>query len=294
MKCVKPVAVAGLFVGCGQCMPCRFNRRRVWSHRIMLEAGEHEHSCFLTLTYDDASLPESGNLDPAHLRDFLKRLRAKVSPTRVRFFGVGEYGDESLRPHYHVAIFGYPGCERGRTPGHLAGKDKVCCEACGVYKSAWGHGGVLVGTLTADSAQYVCGYVTKKMTDASDPRLKGRVPEFARMSLKPGIGYMAMHDVADAFLSFDLEGSQGDVPSALRHGTRLLPLGRYLKGKLREMTGMEDGSQFSIEEARQEVREVRADQKVGEKVWDAYDRRYAQTTKNKLARLAIFKQRKSL
>lgn len=49
-----------------------------------------------------------------------------------------------------------------------------------------------------------------------------------------------MWEVADALMKFNLEKSQADVPSALRHGTRLLPLGRYLRRKLRVMVGKEE------------------------------------------------------
>lgn len=78
------------------------------------------------------------------------------------------------------------------------------------------------------------------MTSKDDPRLAGRHPEFARMSLRPGIGADALHDVASALLEFNLEDRMADVPSALRHGGRLLPLGRYLRMKLRHLVGKDE------------------------------------------------------
>lgn len=90
-------------------MPCRLNRRRLWTHRLLLEQLKHGDSCFLTLTYDEKHLPEGGSLVPKHAQDFLKRLRSKTN-LKLRYYLVGEYGEDTERPHYHVALFGYPNC----------------------------------------------------------------------------------------------------------------------------------------------------------------------------------------
>lgn len=193
----------------------------------MLEAARHQHCCFVTLTYDDENLPAGGTLVPKHVTDWLKRLRKHIYPVKVRYYAVGEYGDLSWRPHYHVALFG------------LGLEHSECIE------KTWRYGMIHVGTLTRESAQYVAGYVTKKMTTKDDARLNGRHPEFARMSKgkgEGGIGREAMKDVANAF--FDREGakyinSTGDVPVILQHGAQRLPLGRYLRAKLREDLGFE-------------------------------------------------------
>lgn len=89
------------------------------------------------------------------------------------------------------------------------------------------------------------------MTKKDDPRLQGRYPEFCRMSLRPGIGADAMHDVASVLLQFNLVDLQGDVPSSLRHGSRLLPLGRYLRRKLRTMVGKDEKAPEIINEEMQ-------------------------------------------
>lgn len=97
-----------------------------------------------------------------------------------------------------------------------------------------------LGTLETASAQYVAGYVTKKMTMRDDSRLHGREPEFARMSNRPGIGHSALHEIASQLMTFNLDTTQGDVPLTLRHGSRQLPLGRYLRRKLRTMIGKDE------------------------------------------------------
>lgn len=204
----------------------------------MLECTQHSDNCFVTLTYSDEHLPALNSLTPKDLQNFLKRFRKKISPLLVRFYAVGEYGDTTQRPHYHLAIFGYPSCLHGGS--RYTKTRKNCCEPCDTIRDAWGLGLVHVGTLTTNSAQYIAGYVTKKMTSKSDPRLNGRHPEFARMSLRPGIGADAMHEVASTLMTFNLDTLQGDVPSALRTGSRLLPLGRYLRRRLRKLVGKEE------------------------------------------------------
>lgn len=75
------------------------------------------------------------------------------------------------------------------------------------------------------------------MTASDDVKLFGRAPEFARMSLRPGIGAGALGPAIDAWKSFNLETTQEDVPVFLRHGNKKLPLGRYLRIKFREGVG---------------------------------------------------------
>lgn len=234
---------------CGKCLPCLFNRRRIWTHRLILELTQHGDATFATLTYDDKNLPHTSGglptLAPEHARNFLKRLRKAVQPTKLRFYLAGEYGDASWRPHYHIALFSYPTCLRGRTlrPFNKPFGEPLwreCCHQCRVLGNAWGHGNVDLGNLETSSAQYLCGYVTKKMTQRHDVRLQGREPEFARMSNRPGIGYDALHELASELMRLNLDTSQGDVPVTLRHGSRLLPLGRYLRVKLRKLIGKDE------------------------------------------------------
>jgi len=239
MMCRNPyIAPGGAAYGCGQCMPCRVNARRVWTHRIMLEATQHPDNSFWTLTYSDDKIPLTEDnlqtLVPKHLTDFMKRLRNDVQPVKIRYFNVGEYGEKSGRPHYHLALFNFPTCERGITRTNRRGD---CCRVCDNVRKIWGYGLVHAGNLEASSAAYICGYITKKLTRRGDIRLCGRSPEFARMSLKPGIGAGIIPDVASALLTHNLETTLADVPTSLRNSTRVQPLGRYLTRQLRSNIG---------------------------------------------------------
>ena len=224
-------------------------------HRIILEASLYKENAFVTLTYDEAHLPENGSLVPRDPQLFLKKLRKAYEPHKLRYFLVGEYGDETHRPHYHLALFGYPTCQKGIT-SYRRGS---CCTVCDGVRAAWSSNGaalgnIYLGGLTAESAGYVAGYVTKKLTKKDDDRLNGRHPEFARMSLRPGIGADMMDEVASVLLQYPTEELE-DVPGVLRHGSRLLPLGRYLKGRLRERIGRpKNAPQIVLEKQKEELR----------------------------------------
>jgi len=236
MKCINPLAQHGMLYGCGQCTPCRVNKRRVWTHRLVLEASKWKDNCFLTLTYDDEHCPPDGSLEPKTLQDFVKRLRRYHDPVRLRYFAVGEYGSRTWRPHYHLALFNFATCERHRSQFNRSGL--TCCQRCKDVNAIWGFGNAYLANLERESAQYISGYVIKKMTQRQDARLNGRHPEFSRMSLKPGIGAHAMEDVKSAITQSPAATLIADV-TQISYGKATMPLGRYLTRRLRSLRGME-------------------------------------------------------
>ena len=189
-----------LTLPCGQCIGCRLERSRQWAVRILHEAACWDSSVFVTLTYDQDNCPVS--LDYADVQRFLKRLRSRLG-SKVRFFCVGEYGDNTSRPHYHVILFNVTfsdACsfKRGDYPLFTS---KLLTET-------WGLGHSVFGAVTFESAAYCARYCVGKITgdyESLSPDLKARydskyrfldvdgvlherVKEFAHMSLKPGIG----------------------------------------------------------------------------------------------------------
>lgn len=211
----------------------------------MLEAFQHEFSSFITLTYADDRMPEDGSLRPLDLKNWLKRIRRACEPNLLRYFAVGEYGDRTMRPHYHVALFGFMPC-LGNT---VKVKGACQCRSCCIVRDTWDFGHVLVGELNIQSASYITGYVAKKFTRPDNPALQGRHPEFARMSLKPGIGAGAIPDVASSMMQYRLEEKLQDVPTDLRHGSTKMPLGRYLRRQLRKQVGLDENAPAEVLEA---------------------------------------------
>jgi len=265
MLCRKPFILADAAYGCGQCLPCLVKRRRIWVHRLMLEASTHAESSFVTVTYADRHLPLVCGVPTLRREDYrlwLKRLRERMNTVhagwKLRFFVVGEYGSEENRPHYHAALFGYRGCEYQDSRWGPDGERRACrCASCIIIQTSWGRGRVHQGCLERKSAQYLAGYTVKGMTRKDDERLRGREPEFARMSLRPGIGTGAVPAIAEACDRYGLALGR-DAPAAIRHGKRILPLGRYLRGKAREVLGVSDEAKArTLEEWREELRALR-------------------------------------
>lgn len=217
----------------------------------MLEAAQYKDNCFATLTYAPEQLPADNCVWPRILQLFLKRHR-KVSE-KFRFFAVGEYGETSGLPHYHLALFGHPTCLYSQTR-----KTAYCCSVCEGIRKSWGQGHIFLGTLEQQSMAYVAGYINKKMTKASDPRLEGRAPEFSRMSLKPGIGYGLMYDLASTLMEHSLDTKLVDVPTTLQHGPTQYPLGRYLRRSLRHLMGRPKNTpQAALDEFKKKMQPLR-------------------------------------
>lgn len=207
-------------VPCGQCRGCRLERSRQWAVRCALEAETHENNIFLTLTYNDKSLPKGGTLYRKHVQDFFKRLRKKYVPKNpytpnspawlefkrkkeIRYYGCGEYGEQLGRPHYHVCLFNFaPPPEGERLVKETKTGEKLYTHPD--LMALWGHGHVSYGNVTFQSAAYVARYIMKKQNgpetdhyDKTDPEtgeIKRVHPEFSFMSLKPGIGAYFLQD----------------------------------------------------------------------------------------------------
>lgn len=260
MLCDNPFTRGAQVYGCGQCMPCRINRRRQWTARLILEGSLYgDRNGFFTLTYSDAHMPRGCTLEPAVVSLWIKRFRFAVAPKRFRFFLAGEYGGtdfggggkRKIHPHYHMCLFGLQ-------PFEVVGTKTVAQHAF----ETWGRcevDGFDVRGFGPETARYCVGYVAKKMTHKNDPRLRGYLhPEFSRQSNRPGIGADAMAIVArtlcgEAGMKFIEE--TGDVPRELRLGRQKLPLGRYLLQKLREHVGFTDEYIAKLKETATRERE---------------------------------------
>jgi len=160
-------------VPCGKCAGCLQSRRDDWTNRLMHEMDVSSSAHFITLTYADENL-KYGETHPtlvkSDLQNFLKRLRKRIHPNKIRYYAVGEYGTRTLRPHYHIIMYNLP-------------RDMV--EA---IQLSWQNGFVQIGTVNRGSIHYVTKYHVNKNIHP-----EGSEPSFAVMSRKPGIGLNYVH-----------------------------------------------------------------------------------------------------
>lgn len=224
-------------IACGQCTECRLQKAREWANRLYLEKQNYkEDECwYITLTYDDVYLPfhttrncdtgeeiEGVSLDKKHMQKFLRDLRRyykyNYNIQGIRFFGCGEYGEETERPHMHLIMFGLP---LDLTKLKAAGKNKLGQQLWTheVIEKIWKKGGIKIGRVTWDSCCYVARYVMKKQTGENAKtyyKALGRIPPFVNMSRNPGIGRAYFEE--NAYYIYETDS----IPIANRKTTELV------------------------------------------------------------------------
>lgn len=158
---LNPASISGSFkVPCGRCQGCLLERSRQVSVRCMHEAQLHEQNCFLTLTYSDEHLPVDYSVNKLQPQLFLKRLRDFIAPTTIKFYGCGEYGEKSYRPHYHILIFGYDFPDKKHFETTPQGHKLYVSER---LHKLWPFGLATIGALTYQTASYTARYTMKKL-----------------------------------------------------------------------------------------------------------------------------------
>lgn len=198
-------------IPCGRCLGCRLDYSKSWSERILLECESWKYNWFLTLTYDDDHLvfdksEHNPTLVKRHFQCFMKALRQYLDRKgleSVRFYGCGEYGDESLRPHYHIIVFNLPLDDLVYYGDSKMGYPLYMSEC---LTNLWHRGNVYVAEVSAQSAAYVARYTQKKAENGIDKdfyKNLGIAEEFVLMSRRPGIGAYYFFDNADELLRTD-------------------------------------------------------------------------------------------
>lgn len=233
MPCLIPVAIvrdyksaSGDFthkVPCGKCPECQRTRQHQWAFRLEREMMDSSSASFITLTYEEA--PLSFNDIPTLVKDdfqkFMKRLR-KRTHNKLKYYAVGEYGDKSDRPHYHLILFNAP------SKWLQLGDETIfnTWKTRGNYGNRNLGGHVVVAECNMATIYYTTKYMMKSRWEPQH-ELDDRERPFALMSKKLG----------ESFLTTAMEKYMKDTLSGsvrLPTGT-VAPLPRYFKERLRRL-----------------------------------------------------------
>lgn len=193
MECFNPIfvdvpyymegsGIRKMRVPCGKCEACIDRLMKQWYCRLKEEMKVSETCYHLTLQYDEAHVPFTQIIDsdgnpPRHVRVFrkrdvqlfLKRLRKRLPGVKLKYFCVSEYGPTTLRPHFHMILFGFPS-DLNPLP---------------IVTEAWKNGYVVCRGVSDGSLRYVTQYTHKKC-DYPDYLPK----PFRMMSQNLGISYL--------------------------------------------------------------------------------------------------------
>lgn len=209
-------------VPCGICEDCLKAKARGWTFRILKECEKYENNFFITFTYDDEKVPRGNGwytLIKEEISQFNKKLKVylkrKGLNEKFRFYGVGEYGSTTFRPHYHVIYFNLdiPDLEfRTYENGNLHFTSEF-------ISNIWNKGLVDIGAVDVGSAAYVARYCDKKLNRTKEEKrmlLEVCCPEFSVMSRRPGIGADYLDSIIDkvknGIYSVDVRGQSFSIP----------------------------------------------------------------------------------
>lgn len=214
-----------VMIPCGKCIGCRLDYSRSWADRMMLELETSGKGLFITLTYDNEHLPPAqfdeydnlvfGTLNKRDCQLFLKRLRRRFEPRKIRFFLAGEYGSKTFRPHYHAILFGLGLDDIPDLVPHGTNEfgDRYYISDC--LRETWSCGYILLSDVSWKTCAYVARYITKKLNGplGIDYAIRNVIPEFSLMSRKPGIGkeYLELHPDCLDYQSINLMTPEGGL-----------------------------------------------------------------------------------
>jgi len=273
MKCENPIWIevhpvtkehVGSYVPCSRCYSCIQTKRSVWTFRLLMELRVAESAYFVTLTYDPQSVPyitEQGiiyeNLDKSHVQQFTKALRQKIYRDNVtvkenrerwlkegvtgkwspkyRYFTVGEYGGQGDRPHYHIVMYNIPNdyIDTNNLTGKLFSE---------TLEKIWNKGIIDIDEVARGSAHYMTKHHLFPYTEIWLEDTDRQKP-FAIMSKKPGLGLNWIDDKITNYIK-----NSKNSYATLKDGSKI-PIGRYLKEKVRENLNQEEI--FNIKEQSQ-------------------------------------------
>lgn len=233
-------------IPCGQCRSCRIHKSRDWANRCVMEATSYpqDHCWFVTLTYDDEHLPKGdimrSPLKPDDVTKFFHDLRQHYQRQHnwqgIRYFYAGEYGDIGQRPHYHILLFNCPVID---LKFYKVSYNSDTYWTSPTFDKIWGKGYVVIGEMNWNSAAYTARYTLKKLNGEIGKEYyesEGVIPEFCRMSNRPGIGAAFLEKYKDKIYMND----EIILPSPSYGKSLIVKPPKYFDRKMKESENEQD------------------------------------------------------
>lgn len=183
---------------CGKCPECQKDYYTQWATRGAKELLLWPSSLFITLTYNDESLPKNHSLNKKHCQDFIKRVKKHFNSTKqnpIRQIYCGEYGTRTSRPHYHAILFN---CDFADKKKHRITDQGDQVFTSKILTDLWGLGHTEFGFAQPGSVAYLFKYILKKKSrkeklkplyiQTPDGITHEVAHEFIEASRNPGIG----------------------------------------------------------------------------------------------------------
>lgn len=230
MKCKFPIRVPYYkdvnapkgykIVPCGKCVDCRKQLSNNWTFRLLCQMDLSRNNLFVTLTYSNDNVPTCSyngviylSLNEQHLRHFLKKFRddcrykyhkvtgldKSIAKCPMRYFAIGDYGETTLRPHYHILIFDSP---------------YTRVELLNYLTDNWQFGQFRVDIASSAHTSYICKYMTSQNINYPEVVVK----PFRLMSR--GLGLDKTFDFLDDYLNglsaFQVGSFRSALPAYMR------------------------------------------------------------------------------
>lgn len=149
MEGLKGPPVNFFYGRCGTCDACKQHRVDEWVLRMRHQDQLSKCSYFVTLTYDNRYLLYNANgipqLSKRHLTKFRDLIGYYLKDINYKYLQVGEYGDNTFRPHYHAIYY--------------LGRDLDIVKFRSACIFAWKKGFVTVDYVNPNRLRYLVEYL---------------------------------------------------------------------------------------------------------------------------------------
>lgn len=152
----RPNPDGDITIPCGTCTECVTLRALHWSNRCRHEISTHEQNSFITLTYNDETLPSHLTVKD-EFQKFMKLLRKKTKK-KLSYIVSHEYGTQTFRPHHHAIIFGHDFKDQKFLKTTKSG-EKIFTSP--ELDNIWTNGYSSIGTANEKTAYYIASYALK-------------------------------------------------------------------------------------------------------------------------------------